>query len=239
MNDNLRVYRRLSGGHRQSVQVCYKESDLEIHFDEKVDSKMLMQVSLAKIKELRNSLESYANFAQLHSLTPVECNDDDPSGVRELKWCAMQAGVGPLAGVAGFFAKEVGEHLMEQFALPEVLVENGGDLYLAGSEQMSVYLPGSQSDQDLCLMIDDFPMGVATSSGKFGPSFSKGRADRVCVIAKDPVLADCLATAYANRLSSAEDLQDVLQGLDPRVLGFIACIDGNYAIKSEFEVKFC
>jgi len=159
--------------------------------------------------------------------------------VRELKWCATQAGVGPLAGIAGFFAKEVGEHLCQKFALDEVLVENGGDLYLAGGKQMNVYLPGGANNSDLCVSIDSLPMGVATSSGKFGPSFSKGQADRVCVVAENPVLADCLATAYANRLSSCADLEDVLQGLDPRVLGFIACIDGSYAIKSDFEVKFC
>ncbi len=239
MNDNLRIYRRLGQGNRQSVQVCYKESDLEIHFRGKAEVAEVAKVTLAKIKELRNSLEGYADFASLLSLTPVEIKDDDPRSVKELKSCAMQAGVGPLAGVAGFFAKEVGEFLLQRFDLEEVLVENGGDLFLAGGKQMNVYLPGSQSDQDLRLKIDNLPMGVATSSGKFGPSFSKGRADRVCVIAKDAVLADCLATAYANRLASADDLQEVLQGLDPRVLGFIACIDGSYAIKSDFEVTFC
>ncbi len=239
MNDNLRIYRHLGKGSRQSVQVCYKQSDLEVHFCGKADAQELGQKALSKIKQLRHALEDYPDFASLHSLVPVEVEDGDPKGVRELKRCASQAGVGPLAGVAGFFAKEVGEHLWQSFALDQVLVENGGDLYLAGNKPMSVYLPGSENQSDLRITIDSLPMGVATSSGKFGPSFSKGRADRVCVVAEDAVLADCLATAYANRLASADDLEDVLQGLDPRVLGFIACIDGNFAIKSDFEVDFC
>ena len=221
------------------MQACYKQSDLQVYFRGQASLQEVQRVMLAKIKELWRDFEGYADFDSLRSLLPVEAKSGDSLGVQELKWCGTQAGVGPLAGVAGFFAKEVGKCLLERFSFSEILVENGGDLYLVGQQPMRVYLPGNERDSDLCLTIDSLPMGVATSSGKFGPSFSKGRADRVCVVAENPVLADCFATAYANRLSSCADLEEVLQGLDPRVLGFIACIDGNYAIKSDFEVKFC
>ncbi len=240
MNDNFRVYRSLSAGSWNRVQACHKDSDIVVHYQPDVNGELVKKALLEKIVTLRESLEQYPHFDSLRSLLPVAVREDDTDDVVELKKCSQQASVGALAGIAGFFAKKVGEFLLQKFNLGKILVENGGDLYLFGDDKTKVLLPsGDENSQDLCITIDEFPMGVATSSGKNGPSFNKGKADSVCVVAKSAVLADCFATAYANRLKSSEDLQEVLNGLDPDVLGFIACVDGQYAIKSKFAVEFC
>ena len=240
MNDNFRIYRSLSTGSWERVQACHKDSDIVVHYLANVDRDVIGKELLQQIVSLRESLESYSDFVSLRSLLPVDVKIGDTEDIVELKKCSQQAGVGPLAGIAGFFAKKVGEFLLQKFNLGKILVENGGDLYLFADEETKVLLPaGDENSRDLSITIDEFPMGVATSSGKSGPSFSKGRADSVCVVARNAVLADCFATAYANRLKSAEDLQVVLEGLDPDVFGFIACIDGQYAIKSKFAVEFC
>jgi hypothetical protein len=44
------------------------------------------------------------------------------------------------------------------------------------------------------------PLAVCTSSGTVGHSLSRGRADAVCIVARDGALADAAATAAANHV---------------------------------------
>ena len=46
----------------------------------------------------------------------------------EMAAAADKAGIGPMSAVAGLFAREVGEHILNNFELNELLVENGGDI---------------------------------------------------------------------------------------------------------------
>jgi len=50
------------------------------------------------------------------------------------------------------------------------------------------------------------PLGVCTSSGTVGPSFSYGRADALTVLAPDVLLADAVATAAGNLVQGPDDL---------------------------------
>ncbi len=68
-------------------------------------------------------------------------------------------------------------------------------------------------------------LGVCTSSGVVGPSVSFGRADAVTAMAPDAAVADAAATAIANRVQSAQDIERVVQEEKDRGLlqGLIAC----------------
>jgi len=58
---------------------------------------------------------------------------------------------------------------------------------------------------------EETPLGICTSSGTVGHSLSFGKADAVVVFAPSTSLADAAATAIANRVVSAGDIQGALQ----------------------------
>lgn len=49
--------------------------------------------------------------------------------------------------------------------------------------------------------------GICTSSGTVGHSLSFGKADAAVVLSKDAVIADAAATATANVVKSADDIE--------------------------------
>ncbi len=119
---------------------------------------------------------------------------------------AQTAGVGPMAAVAGAIAECVGRELLE-FS-PEVIVENGGDIFLKVSHRRTVGIFAGDSPLTgrIGIQIEarDTPLGVCTSSGTVGHSLSFGRADAVVVLAPAAALADAAATAIGNRVSRKE-----------------------------------
>src|SRR5690606_31347289 len=123
------------------------------------------------------------------------------------------AGVGPMAAVAGAFAEIVGFALLEY--APEVLVENGGDLFVKASEPVSVsiYAGKSPLSGKLGLLIrpEQTPLGICTSPGTVGPSFSKGQADAAVALSPSGPLADAAATALGNLVQGPGDLEAAVE----------------------------
>jgi len=122
--------------------------------------------------------------------------------------------VGPMAAVAGAVAQAVGEGLLRWS--PEVIVENGGDVFLKMDRAVELGLyAGADSPFSgtirLRVETEGEALGVCTSSGTVGHSLSFGRADAVTAVAGDAALADAAATAIANRVESADDVERVLK----------------------------
>ncbi len=120
-----------------------------------------------------------------------------------------RVGVGPMAAVAGSFAQLAGEFLLER--VEEVIVENGGDIFLKVDKpcRVGVYAGDSPLSGKVALQIspEDTPLGVCTSSGKVGPSYSRGQADAVVVLSPSTPLADAAATALGNMVSRGSDFE--------------------------------
>ena len=114
-----------------------------------------------------------------------------------------------MAAVAGAIAGFVGRELLD-FS-PEVIVENGGDIYLRTLRRrtIGIFAGGSPLTGKLGLQIEpeDTPLGICTSSGTVGHSLSFGRADAVIVLADSATLADAAATAIGNRVSDVADIE--------------------------------
>jgi len=195
---------------------------------------------------LRSLLLEYANMETrfIASLDPLPMPDME-SGVaveiRTMISCGLSTGTGPMASVAGLFAQQVGKKLLEEYGLSEVMVENGGDLYVRNvSGLLSVVHAGVSSLSDrLAFKIPAGEWGICTSSGTMGHSFSRGKADAVTVITHSAPLADAWATALANQLSSASDMDELLETVAgiPEIRGFAAIIDDRMGICGELEVK--
>ena len=97
---------------------------------------------------------------------------------------------------------------------PEIIVENGGDIFLKLSKRslVGIYAGDSPFTGRIALEIEPeaTPLGVCTSSATVGHSLNFGRADAVTVLSASTPLADAAATAIGNRVKCSEDIPQAL-----------------------------
>ena len=155
--------------------------------------------------------------------------------------CGQKTGTGPMAAVAGLFAQQVGRRIVASFGEMEVAVENGGDLYLRNKiDLVSVIHAGASSLSDrMAFVVPPGEWGICTSSGTMGHSFSKGQADAVTVISPSAPLADSWATAIANRVQSADDMERELETVAGigEIRGIAIIVGNQVGIRGKLQVK--
>jgi len=189
----------------------YGETRLRVACD-----KPLRSESLEELIRLYDQLVDYINKHPLFkaSYEPVDVGKDAPDIARRMAEAASIAGVGPMAGVAGAFSQFIGEFLVGLGAM-DVVVDNGGDIYLNLSEDKLVRIYAGEIDfsRGLSLMVSagETPMGVCTSSASVGPSISLGESDAVTVVADSAIAADAAATAIGNEVRGRDGIQ---RGID-------------------------
>jgi len=216
LRDRVRTYRtRFAGANLVYFQVAVKETDLCIGVRrDRMTPDLPLQIE-SLVRETRRTLEGYISHdpAFLHTLEPYPPRKEMPPLAVAMAEASVLAGVGPMAAVAGAFADLVGRRLA--LLSRDVIVENGGDIYLKARRRATVgiYAGASPFSERVGLEIlpDDTPLGICTSSGTVGHSLSFGRADAVVILAETAVLADAVATAAANRVRSAADLQGAVE----------------------------
>jgi ApbE superfamily uncharacterized protein (UPF0280 family) len=187
-----------------------KETDLWIAADRDLTSQ-----AVEAIQRHRRGLENYiVNHAGLlEAMTPWPDDDLAPPLVRAMLKAGQKAGTGPMAAVAGAIAEAVGRDLL---ALSDrVVVENGGDLFLAVDRDLTVAVDAGKSPLTGRLGVElkaaDMPLCLCTSSGTVGHSLSLGKADAATVAAKGGALADAMATMLGNRVKTKADLAPALE----------------------------
>jgi ApbE superfamily uncharacterized protein (UPF0280 family) len=208
------------GGRFRSFAASYKESDLWIGVDPGSWSERMEDFAATEARRRRLELEAYIAqrpvFAS--SLAPIADDDAAPPIARAMLAAAASAGVGPMAAVAGAVAEAVGRALQAEFGCREVVVENGGDLWLAFAESLdaSVFAGDSPLSERVGVTIPPelSPLGLCTSSGTVGPSLSLGRADAAMVACADAATADAWATSFGNAVGGPEDIEAALSLFD-------------------------
>ncbi len=163
--------------------------------------------------ELNAMLRADPDFGA--ALTPHRTPSGAPSIAQRMAAAAERVGVGPMAAVAGAVAERVGAGLIAGGA-EEVIVENGGDIFLQTRTPVTVSLyAGERSPFTGTLRFtvrpEGRPLGLCTSSGTVGHSTSFGRADALCIIARDVLFADAAATAFANEVRGPDDVDWAVQ----------------------------
>lgn len=200
-----------------SFKVVVKETDLYIRAQRNLRKKALDAV-LKQRALLEGYIERHPDF--LKALTPFPVGSDAPQIVREMSEAATKVGVGPMAAVAGAIAEVVGKELLNFSS--EVIVENGGDIFLRlkKKRRVGIYSGNSPLSGKLALEIGpkDTPLGVCTSSGTVGHSLSFGKADAAIVLSPCASLADAAATAVGNLVQTADDM--------PRAIEFVRGVEG-------------
>ena len=176
----------------------------------------------------------------LTSLQPLGAPEDAPPVVARMYAAAALARVGPMAAVAGAIAQYVGEQLEPRS--PQVIVENGGDIYLQTQEEVRVGVFAGNSPLTykvgLLLKPEQMPLGVCTSSGTVGHSLSFGKADAVCVLSKSSTLADAAATAIGNLVKAKEGIRTALEkGMTIEgVLGALIVMGEHFGVIGDIEL---
>ncbi len=219
-----RSYRRSLGeGRFSSFEVSYRETDLWIAVDAlsaaSLDMLSFKRTAYQTVVSTRTCIVHYgSDYAEfLNSMDPIEDHAEAPELIREMIHAGMMAGTGPMASVAGAFAREVGRVLLKTFTVRELIVENGGDIWVYAEEpiKLSVFAGSSPISGKIQVEIppENTPLGVCTSSGTVGHSLSLGKADAVMVASYNPILADALATGFANRVKSRNDVDEVIEDM--------------------------
>jgi ApbE superfamily uncharacterized protein (UPF0280 family) len=187
-------------------EVIEKETDLAIYA-----KRDLERQARAAVLTLRQEIEDYIRLDRrfFESLDPVEIMAGAPQIVRAMASAARRASVGPMASVAGAVAEAVGRELSQHSE--EIIVENGGDIFLAtaGKRSLGIYAgEGSPYTGKLAIEVGPAPdgLGVCTSSGTVSHSLSFGKSDAVVIISEDAALADAAATAAGNIVRSPDDI---------------------------------
>jgi len=233
-----RIYRlKCAGSGLVSFTAQVKETDLWI-----TASQDLAPEAVSAVMTLRRSLESYLveNPAALASLEPLPLDPLAPPLMQAMLAAGQAAGTGPMAAVAGALAQAVGRELGR--LADEVVVENGGDVYLAAGRDMTVGLEAGDSPVSgrlgIKIALDDMPLCLGTSSGTVGHSLSLGKADAATVKAADGALADAAATALGNRVKTARDLEPALDWISgvPGVQGALIVIGAKLAAWGDMEL---
>jgi len=193
-----------------SFEVVVEQTDLYIR-----SRRNLKDKALDSVLKHRGPLESYIGRHPLFltTLDPYQVEAEAPAIVKEMARVSQLTGVGPMAAVAGAIAEAVGRDLLA-FS-PEVIVENGGDIFLKISKKrlVGVYAGQSSFTRKVALevMPRETPLGVCTSSGTVGHSLSLGSADAVIVLSPSTALADAAATALGNMVKAADDIPQAIE----------------------------
>ncbi|MBI5016408.1 MAG: UPF0280 family protein [Deltaproteobacteria bacterium] len=234
-----RTYRRFeaTGGRRVPFRACVETTDLYLLADRDLSAEALT-AALAARGLLDAHIERHPAFATALRPLPLPA-EPLPALLERMYRAARTAEVGPMAAVAGAIAQTVGEELRRHAA--EVLVENGGDLYLDLEEEAvaGVFAGASPFSGRLGLRVtaERTPLGLCTSSGTVGPSLSFGCADAAIVLAADAALADAMATALGNRIQGPGDLEAAVDWAlaVPGVRGAVAILGDRMAARGDVE----
>lgn len=190
-----------------SFDITVKETNLNIQARSDLTSQ-----AIESVVKYRTLIESYI---QLHpefarSLVPVPEPETAPGIILEMIQAARLAHVGPMAAVAGALAEHTGKTLLAH--TPEVIVENGGDIFVKSNTETLLRIYAGDSGMTLGILIArrDRSFAVCTSSGTLGPSLSLGMADAVTVLSDSGALSDAMATALGNRVHNASDIEKAI-----------------------------
>lgn len=199
-----RTYRSVQNSDLVALVVKMAETDLHILASEAVGDQALLAVTKVRA-EIEGYIRQHPFF--LSSLVPLPMDSMAPEPVRDMLAAALAAGVGPMAAVAGVIAETVGRELLKQ-GLAEVIVENGGDIFLARRQPSIVAIYAGESRLSgkfgISLQPEQMPCGLCCSSGTVGHSLSFGVADAAAVLAASTAVADAVATRLGNEVKSKD-----------------------------------
>lgn len=164
------------------------------------DKQTGISAAIESIKRNRQELEIYvrANPKFLHTLKPIPA-PEKPLVAKLMALAAEKADVGPMAAVAGVIA-DLAVNDMTNAGCEVAVVEDGGEISATSNVPVNVAVAAGEEplSRRFGFRLTEFPIGVATSSGRFSHALSFGDAEAATVFCKNAGLADAAATAVGN-----------------------------------------
>jgi hypothetical protein len=227
-----RVYRNKIKNNEDLIafNVTELESDMLILADANLET-----IAKEAVRKVRLEITKYINQRPefLHSLKPIKYDQSAARIIREMIEYSSIFNVGPMATVAGAVSQYVGNALLKHSK--EVIIENGGDLFVNTHKErvLSIFTEDIVLKDKLKIIVgQESQIGICTSSGKLGHSKSFGNSDAVVVKAKNSIVADAAATAFANQVKNNGDIKKVLLSAKKNefVEGVVIVIDGKLGV---------
>ncbi len=218
-------------------EVIVKETDLLIRAE-----KDLSNEALESVLKYRHQIEKYIemNPEFRTSLVPLDEEIGMPDIVRTMIKTSRLAKVGPMASVAGAIAEWVYNDLIH--LSKELIIENGGDIYLSTLKERKIGIYAGQSPLSLKIGLlispEDTPIGICTSSGTVGHSLSFGKADAVCIVSKSAALSDAVATSIGNIIKNEKDIDLAMEkGRNIQgVLGMVIIVGKSMGVLGDIKL---
>ncbi len=141
----------------KSFRVCVKETDLYISVDRGNFKPDLEKRTEKLVLALRYDLEKYIDRDPdfKTTLRPHVLAPGAPLIAQTMAQAANKSGVGPMAAVAGTFAEYIGKDLLT--ICSEVIVENGGDIFMASAQKRLVAVFAGKSPFSGRLAVEIMP----------------------------------------------------------------------------------
>jgi len=219
--------------------VRVEETDLMVMADTR-----LVEATRALVLDARGQIQEHIAICPefRRSLRPLDKSEahatELPPVVTRMYEASAKTETGPMAAVAGAVSEYVGRGLLEQTA--EVIIENGGDIFLCTKlpRVVSIFAGRSSLSMKVGLRVGPGAFGVCTSSGTVGHSYSMGNADAATVVSPDTALADAAATALGNRVKTAADVQAALEWIQTidGIVHAAVIVEETFGTWGEFEV---
>jgi ApbE superfamily uncharacterized protein (UPF0280 family) len=179
------------------------------------DSQQAIDSAIESIKRNRKELELYvrANPKFLYTLEPIAL-PEKPLVANLMAIAAQTASVGPMAAVAGALADLAVED-MKRVGCEVAVVENGGEISASSNQPINVAVAAGEEplSKRFGFRLTEFPIGIATSSGRFSHAFSFGDAEAAIVFCKKAALSDAAATAVCNVVKGEDEQVGIIAGI--------------------------
>lgn len=229
----------------QSFVITYKEADLWVGIDPDSFKEEMKEMALSKLKASWDELEAYVTVDPFFkkSLKPCPVQETAPILAKQMATAGEKAGVGPWASLKGMLCEQVGMSLLENFSISEMVIENGGKLFVSLQNPLIVSIFAGDSPLSgmvgLEINAEQTPLGVCTSSETERTPMNFGKADAVIVASKNTMMADAFTTVLGNLIKKPGDVEKVLTRADniPEISAAVLVCEDQIGIRGEFELK--
>ncbi len=228
-----------------SFRSAHRETDLWVAVDTAHYIGDIEQFTMDRIRFYRGVLEKhidkYPEFAT--SLVPVPAPAGAHPLLTEMSNASQMAGTGPMSAVAGAIAEYISSDILEEYKADEVIVENGGDIFmkLTSPAVISVYAGASPLSDKIALQIkpEETPLSVCCSSGTVGHSLSFGVADACMISCRSGAQADAYATAFCNEVKNSDQVQEVTERAlqKPDIMSVVIIASDKVGLGGSIEIK--
>ena len=195
-----------------------------------------IETAKEEIRKCRKEIEKFIEKDEFFKVTfePYTCDNNAPEIIKKMCRSSEKFNIGPMSTVAGIIA-EYAVKAMGAQGSKYAIVDNGGDIaiFVDKTVNIGIYTGNKYSGKfAFQILPSNRIIGVCTSSGNIGHSFSFGNADAVTVISHDVSIADAAATALANVVNGEKDINDAFSTIKNvrEVIGAAVFVDNKIGL---------